>query len=1183
MNIKTDFKSLANRAARILLAAAILLATQTAEAASPTVTMKESGKTVETLIQKLRKEQPDYNFLFNNEELKNRGVKSISLEKATLADALKTILEGTGLTYEIDDEIVVIKPAKGVKKEPVTVTGVVKDAQGEPLTGVGVTIMNTNQGCATDYDGRFTLKVPDEYAVLRFSMIGMEPQQLMVGKRKSFDVTMKENRNMMEEVVVTGYQTISKERSAGSYSIVSGDEVADKANMRGSIMESLEGLTTGLSVNYGEGQEKFLIRGITSINSTRSPLYVVDGIPMSADSFENLINSNDIANITFLKDATAASIWGAQAANGVVVVTTKTGSDNDNKVKFTYNGSFTYKGKPRYSYYDYMSSETFMKTAQEIFDPDYYTWNSVSTTSSGIGGSLPIVYPHEQIMYDRLNGVISDSEASASLDRLASLNNRGQIDDNFYTGAYLTQHSLSFRGGKEKHRFYGSFGYKHNAAYTRDHSNEYQLNLKQTFKLASWLHADLGVNLALDDTKTAMQPSSTNLNSLLPYMMFADEEGNAISHASLLYYEPNRLEYERKSGKSLDYRPLTDNSDGFNKTSGYDARVNLGISAQLLKGLTYDGRFHYQRGHSKNEQFYGQDSYRVRSELVSYATVDAATGAPVFALPVSGGYYRTNQSNTTNWTVRNQLSFDHVFEKIESQFTALAGIEVRSDKVNSQTTTLRGYNPQTMTYSDYDVKSLATVGVKSPIIPTTSGVARLSASPERFSEVEKRYVSMYANGAYTFRNRYSLNASVRVDRSNLFGSDHSVQFKPIWSAGAAWRIAEEDFMRSYSFLNRLNLRLSYGLGGNSPDPGLGGPYDILYPINNAIFSSLGQGYVVITPANDKLVWEKTRIFNAGIDFDMFSHRLSGSVDLYFKNTTDLLGNIALHPSSGWVSALSNFGSMRNRGVELSLKSQNIRGRDFNWYTDFTLTYNKNKVTELYVEDGNAPSSLIYKNFVEGYSAQSLFAYRWAGLDDMGDPQVFNENGEKVKLSKDLNDVSALRCMGSMQPLWYGGLTNTFNYKDFSLSFMFIYNLGHKMRNDVNSFWSGRLTANIHKDFDSRWRKPGDEALTDIPSYVSNGQLSVSRREENFYRFADINVVDASYIKLRDLSLTYLLPKTVCDKFSCDNVKLRLQVSNLFYWAANGKGIDPESHSFRNGGRLSQFGPSYSVGLTIDLK
>ena len=1175
----------ASAAQRVVMLVVVLSFSAWVWAQERNVTLQIKDMRVEQALMELRKTS-GYKFLFNHEEVADAGRKTLDLKKRPMSEVLNALLENTGLTYRIEKNVVVIIPVKKaqVKQEKRKVTGTVTDRDGSPLPGVAVMHLATRTGTTTDIDGHFALEVPDDTrAILQVSMLGMKSQEVMLGKRKEVNVVMEEDSKLLNDVVVTGYQTISKERSAGAFSVISGNEVSDKANLRGNIMESLEGMTTGLSVNYGEGQEKFLIRGVTSINSTRSPLYVVDGIPMSSDSFEKMINSNDIDKVTFLKDATAASIWGAQAANGVVVVTTKEGSDTDRKVKFSYNGSYTYKGKPRYSYMDYMSSEMFMKTAEEIFDPEYYTWSSVTSTSNGTSGTLPVVYPHEQVMYDRLNNVLSASEADKALQQLAALNNQKQIEDNFYTPAYFTKHSLSFRGGKEKYKFYGSFGYEHDTSYSRDKSNEYQLNLKQNFELTKWLHADLGVNLALNDDKEAMLPYKTNLNSVLPYMMFTDGTGNPLSHASLLYYEPNRLDYEQKSGKSLDYVPLTDGKDGFNKTSGYDARVNLGIRADLLKGLSYDGRFHYQRGNMKNELFYGQNSYRVREELVSLATIDSKTGAPVFALPTTGGYYQTSNTNTTDWTVRNQLTFDRMFEKLESQITVLVGMEVRSDKVNNQITTLRGYNPQTMTYSSYDEKTLASVGVKNPIIPTTSGTAYLSGKGNSFSETEKRYVSMYANGAYTYQSRYSLNASVRVDRSNLFGSDHNVQFKPIWSVGAAWSLGQEAFMKQCDFLNRLNLRVSYGLGGNSPDPGLGGPYDILNPVNSSVFSSLGQGYVVVTPANDKLVWEKTRIFNFGVDFAVLNHRLSGSLDVYFKNTTDLLGDVALHPSTGWVTALSNFGSMRNNGFELSLNSQNIRGRDFNWYTDFTLTYNKNKVTELYVEDGNAPSSLIYKNFVAGYAAQILFAYRWAGLDGMGDPQVFDENGNKVKLSKDLTDVNALRCMGSMQPLWYGGLTNTFTYKDFGLSFMFVYNLGHKMRNDVNSFWNGRLGSNIHKDFDKRWRNEGDEHITDIPSYVSNTKESVTRREVDFYRYADINVLDASYIKLRDLSLSYSLPKSVCDKFASDHVKLRLQVSNLFYWVANGEGIDPESQNFRYGRRITQFGPSYSIGLTIDLK
>ena len=637
-------------------------------AQKPLVTLQAKDVKVEQALIQLRKKS-GYRLLFNHEEVAQAGRKSIDMKERPLNEVLDALLANTGLSYKIEKDVVVIIPVQQKKatstKTKRSVSGRVRDKNGDPIPGAAIMQLGTQTGTTTDVDGRYTLEVNnDGYVCLRFSMLGMKSAEVVVERRNEIDVVLEEDVKLLDDVVITGYQSISKERSAGAFSVIGGNDITDKAGLRGNIIESLEGMTTGLSVNFGEGQEKFLIRGITSINSTRSPLYVVDGIPMEADDFEKMINSNDIDKVTFLKDATAASIWGSQAANGVVVITTKEGNATDKKVKFSYNGAFTYKGKPRYDYLNYMSSEQFVRAAQEIFNPDFYTWDAVTTSSIGTSGNLPVVYPHEQIMYDRLNGVLSESEATQSLQRLAATNNRQQIEDNFYTAAFYTTHSLSFQGGKEKYNFYGSFGYQHDTSYLHDHSNEYQLNLKQNFELAKWLHADLSVNLALTDDKNAITPYATNLNSVQPYMMFADENGDAVSHASLMYYEPNRLEYEEKSGKSLDYRPLSDNQNGFNKLSGYDARVNLGLQANLLKGLTYSGRFHYQRGNSKSEQYSDQDSYRVRYELVRMATVNSDTGSPVFCLPVTGGFYSTSTANRTDWTVRNQLNYDHLFEKI---------------------------------------------------------------------------------------------------------------------------------------------------------------------------------------------------------------------------------------------------------------------------------------------------------------------------------------------------------------------------------------------------------------------------------------------------------------------------------------------------------------------------------------
>lgn len=1136
---------------------------------------------VENIILELRKSS-GYKFLFNHEEIKNCGTKTLTLKGVTIEEAMKSVLENTGLTYRIEKNIIVITPAK--KKEAagkVKVNGTVVDVSGEPLPGVAVIVLQTKVGITTDMDGHFTLEVPDDkHTVLTFSMLGMKRQEVMLGEQRNLQITMEEESLQLGDVVVTGYQTLSKERSAGSFSVVSGGEIKERVGLNGSVLESMEGLTPGLNVNYADGQDKFLIRGLTSISSNRSPLFVVDGVPMSSENFENMVNSNDIENITFLKDATAASIWGAQAANGVVVITTKKGKDTDRKVKITYDGSFTFQGMHDFGYMQYMSSDMLIKNAKEIFDPEFYTWNNVTTTNNGINGFLPIVYPHEYPMYKYVNKEYTAAQRDAELAKLASKNNRSQIEDLFMQPAFFTNHSLSFMGGGGVHRYYGSFGYNNNQTENKVRTNKYMLNLKQDFDFTSWLKMDLTVNLAMSDTK--YKSMYTPADNILPYMMFRDEQGNALSHAVLNFYEPNRLEYERLSGKSLDYIPVEDNKDGFNKSTTLNARINAGINVKLWKGLSYDGRFQYQRNQGKSEVFADQNAFSVRRELVEFAQAPATPGgAPTFYLPETGGHYAHTSTLGTDWTVRNQLMFDRNFENSLSQLTALAGMEIRGSLTNSHRTFSRGYDPQTMTYISYDEGELIKNGIKNPILKQgTSAINKLTNKHFTDSETEYRFVSFYANGAYTYNSKYTLNASVRVDQSNLFGSDPSVQYKPVWAVGAAWTPSQENFMKDLDWLNRWVLRFSYGLGGNSPDPGLGGPYDVLLVSMDAVYP--GKGYNVVTPANDKLTWEKTRTINAGLDFAVMNNRLNGSLDVYFKRTTDLLGNVPLNPVTGWVNALANLGTMTNKGFELSLNSHNVKG-DFNWLTNFTLTYNKNEIEELSVANALSPSSIIYENYVQGYSAGSLFAYRWAGLDKLGDPQVYDQSGNKVKQEKDLTDLKSMRYMGTMQAPWYGGLTNTFNYKGVELSFMFVYNVGHKMHNDVNQFYAGRITSNLHRDFDKRWRQEGDEVHTDVPSYEPNTKTSVSRRYMNFYRYSDRQVLNASYIKLRNLSLSYVLPRNICDRLSAESIKVRLQASNLFYWAANREGIDPEAINLRTGMRTTHFGPSWSVGLTVNFK
>lgn len=1141
---------------------------------------------LKTVLRELSR-QTGYTFAYS--DALQQGNLIVTCEVNTvepLSKILESILKEKGIAFTITGKQIILVPAEiaikaGQQTEQprrIKVSGKITDETGEPLPGVTVLNKTTKQIQASDLDGNFAIEGKEGDA-LAFASIGMTDYSAVLGKGAVLNIVMKPDVIALEDVVVTGYQTLSKERSAGSYKIVKGDDIKDRAISRGSIIESLEGMSTGLSMNYGDGEQKVLIRGINSINSNQSVLYVVDGVAMSGENIETMMNSNDIASITVLKDATAASIWGARAANGVIVVTTKNGNRNK-KVEVAYDGSFTYNGLPDYDYMGYMSSDLFIKNARELFNPGYFTWNAITTTTLGMSSSgKPVVFPHEQAMYDHYNGKISQQEMEARLGEMASANNRDQVEKLLLSRKLRTNHSLSVSGGGEKYRYYGSFLYEYDQNTNRTKNNKYAINLKQDFNLTKWLKLDAVLNVSMTDRKNGILPSATNPNTLFPYAMLQDAAGNNLSHSNYLLYAPLQQTMEQQSGVSLNYTPLDELGYSYNTSNGMSMRVNLGANVKLYKGLTFDSRYQYAKGTTQSDVFLGEESYDVRLERVQFTEVPKAGQTVGTAhLPSTGGKYTNTNTTNSEWTLRNQFAYDGTVAK-KHQISAIAGMEIRNNKFNSASNLVRGYDPQTMIYVPVDEKTLKNPGIKNPVYPNGGSLpTQILRGGPSFSETELRFVSFYANLAYTYDNRYTFNGSIRVDQSNLFGSDPSVQFKPLWALGGAWNLKNERFLSGIKKLSRLVFRASYGLGGNSPDPGMGGPYDIIKGSNTSLFPN--PGYNIITPANNKLIWEKTATINVGVDFGFFNNRLGGSVDFYDRNTTDLLNKAPVNPASGWESTLSNVGSLYNRGVEIALNSVNIESRGFTWRTNLTFTYNKNKVTELFDEDGLTATNMPYKQFVKDYPAYSMFAFQWAGLDNLGDPQVYN-NGQRVKLYNDLTDLESVNYLGSTQPLYFGALTNSFSFKGFDFSFMFVYNLGHKMRRmEINPFSSGRMVGNVLQEFDDRWRVPGDENTTNVPAYIANTGEEGKSRYYRFYTQADINVISASYVKLRDLTLSYSLPSRICKKMFAQNIRFKLQVGDLFVITKNKEGIDPEYHSLRQGNRLLKNGPTYSFGLNV---
>ena len=1129
--------------------------------------------------------QCDYNFVYNNDIIDTSKKIDVDIASDRITEVLDAIFKPCGISYTIvGKQIALSVPVPSAEQGNTSsgtrkISGTVSDATGDALAAADIYLKGTNKGVFADMNGRYSIEVPDDEGTeLVFSFIGMREQAVRIGKKSVIDVVLEEEAHTLERIVVTGYQTISRERSAGAFANVSGAEVRDQATVHGSLLRSLEGSATGLSITQTGDGVRYLIRGVSSINSKTEPLYIVDGVSMTKAQMDRMVNPNDVESINFLKDATAASIWGAQAANGVIVVTTRTGSAGK-KLSISYNAGFTFKGKPDYKYQDMMTSREFIDAAISAFDPQTYKWTDINKSTYGLSrGDYRVVLPHEVPMYQYYNGEITLAQRDEILNDLASKDGRKEYEKYFMSNAFLHNQSLSFSGGNDKSTFYASLEYQRDKGSYRDYNDDYRFFFRDVLNVAKWLNLDLSISAYHSKSRSYTAPKLSDI----PYLTYFDDDGNELSLSNYIMTDEYRTGIEEMTGISLEYKPVSDFRKNYtvNKSTGINA--NAGLRINFTDFLSYEGRFQYSVTNGNGENFIPADSYIVRVERAQATN----TSGEAF-LPSSGGHYYTSFNRQTSYTVRNQLNLDLDIGKANThRIAALAGFEF-SDRLDSgHNSFLRGYDYQTMQHILYDDYKLHTEGVKNPALPAfaTATVNIFDQNGYTQTETDYRFVSMYANAAYTLMDKYSLNASIRVDQSNLFGSDPSVQFKPIWSAGAIWNMAKEDFLSSRSWVNRLNLRVSFGYAGNSPNPGEGGPYDILASTSDPSYSDFGLGYQIITPANDKLSWEKTRTVNVGADFAFLGNRLDGSIDLYDKRTTNLLAQIPVDPTTGFTRVLSNLGTMTNRGVELALSSVNIDRRMFRWTTDFNFTFNANKLVEMYIEQPQSPYILATQNYWAGYPYGTVFAYNWAGLDPKdGMPRAYDSKGEAVRSITAIDSTDAVKYMGTTVPPFYGSLSNDFQIGDFSIGIMFIYNLGHVMRNDVNDKFSYRFCENLHHDFSLRWKAPGDEAKTNVPAYYSLKNSEINETDITYlYRYADINVLPASYIKLREVSLGYSLPDHACKAIHAENISLRLIASNLFTIGFNGQGIDPESFYLSSGSRSDKYNPYISASLNIEF-
>ncbi|WP_257668818.1 SusC/RagA family TonB-linked outer membrane protein [Parapedobacter tibetensis] len=1149
-----------------------------AQSSWPSVTFTGKEVPLLTVFQAI-KEQTGYRIFANKDLVKEAQRVTCAVRNMPLPEFLDLVFRNQNLAYEISNKTIFLKAKPPVSTpehpgEPAMIKGTVKNEVGLPITPASVTLQPLERGAVTSEQGEYYFaNLPEGFYTLRVSCIGYgrNEREVYVGKTGTLyiDFVLSEASNQLEEVVVSsGYQTFSVKRSTGAYAKPDMKMLKDRTTSM-NILQRLDGLVPGLTVNNAPSASgtPLLIRGLTSINSDKSPLIVVDGVPLDN---VNTLNPQDLEDVTVLKDASAASIWGARAANGVIVITTKKGNRNE-KLSIGYDGFVNFQGRPDTDYYPVLNSRQFIQAAEDIFMPNLYPWNTVSAYT-GLGSMG--VPPHNVILYNHHRGLISDSQAAAALDALASISNIQQIRDIWYRPAMLTNHTLSVRGGGESYGIYGSLAYTGTQSNRPgEQDNTYKINVRQDYNP----NKRLGLFLITDLTNvTTSAPRNIAVdNRFLPYQLFRDAAGNPLSIPYVKNLsDSTRNAFEEKSGINLNYNPVQETQYGYTKGDQLTARITAGVTARLLDGLSFTGVYGMFRAVEKNRSYDDSRSHMVRNEAVQFTLPATSTQPPVYHLPVTGGRYAFGYAMQRNWTVRNQFAYERSWNDNEHQLSLLAGQESQEQLVEGSQSLIRGYNELLQTYPAIDYATLSTAGLANPVMPN-SGSRSLLAATTLFGNTESRvrFLSYYGNMGYTFRSRYTLSGSIRIDQSNLFGKDRSAQNKPVWSIGGRWDIDSESFMEQ-SVFNYLSLRTSYGLTGNSPAPGTAASYDILQAQSGSTLPG-NTGLSIVTPANSALTWESTRTLNLGLDFGVLKgNRLSGSIDFYSKHTENLIGLLELNPLSGYSTVIGNFGNMRNSGVEVSARHVANWGQ-FRWTNQLVLAYNRNQITQLnqstLIATGAQKASATY---VAGHPAFAVFAYDFVGLDNMGDPLINLQGGQQTK---DRNTAlpDDVLYMGTYQPVWNGGLSTIFALGNIELSANLIYNFGNVMRRDVNGFYGGNglipisfnnalqsgdlrfRSGNVHAEFAERWMQPGDELITNVPSWVPTNSVNESRRDVRYYTQGDINVVSAAFVKLRDAALSYDLPRTLVSHVKLQGVRLRLQVANVMLWKANRYDIDPE--------------------------
>lgn len=1155
----------------LLLAATLQVA---AKSNAQTVTYSAKSVSLEKVISVIKK-QTGHVFFYREEDLANLPEISVSFNQTPLEAALQQALKGLPLKYSIQGKIIVItRTSVGIdeKKEetitalpPIDVRGKVVNENGEPVTGASVYVKSDRtKGTTTDANGFFELKGIEDNSILVISAVNIETREFKVaGKSDLGTITAKIKIGEAEEVVVkginTGYGTVKPERFVGAASVLDSIAYSRRAGM--DILGRLDGTVSGVLFDK-KGGVPLQIRGISTLGgiagTSMEPLIIVDNFPYMGNI--DALNPNDILDITILKDAAAASIWGTKSGNGVIVITTKRARFNQ-PFRISVASNVTVQQKPDLFYYPRISSADEISVEEFLFSQGFYD-GSIDNTFE-----WPVLSPVIEILNKQRNGEITASQAQEQINKLKGVDLRNDLNKYVYQRAVTQQHYINLSGGNNIANYTFSVGYNNTLPNIQGakSSNQYTINSVNTIRPYKNLELELGINFSKNVDKEASFP----LSNIYPYAQLADASGN-----SLAVPMTRRMAYidTAGNGKLQDwyYRPLDEIRVADNVRNTQFARLNFGVSWRPLNWLKASVRYQYIEQTVKSRNLHIQQSYFTRDLVNSFTQIE--NNRVTYIIPL-GGILDINNASNRSHNVRGQLDFNKNWG-INHQLTALIAAEASDNIVNRQDgNRFYGYNEKNASYStNLDYNSFYP---QYGLLFYTNQIPQGNSFDEG---VYNRFVSFLGNIAYTFKERYNLYASARRDGANVFGTTTNNKWKPLWSVGGSWDISKESFYK-LNWMPYLRIRSSYGYMGNANNT-LSGVSTLLYSRTLDRYTQYAFAQIV-NPPDPNLKWEEVKTVNVAIDFGLLNNRLSGNFEFFQKRSTDVLSPVPIDPTIGITQAIINASSLKANGFEINLNSINTTG-PVKWETHFGLSYAKTIVTKVYDGGFRASDFIGYSlNPSEGNIAFGISSYRWAGLDPVtGDPQGYL-NGQ---VSKDyfsiFNDSIQNQVLnGSAIPLYSGFLLNSISWKNFQLSANITYRLKYYFRkptiqyNDLFNSWQG------HVDYTLRWQKPGDEATTTVPSMIYPADYN----RDQFYAGSEVNVLKADNIRLQDVRLQYSLNKNNWKSLPFQHVQLFIYANNLnlILWKANHSNLDPDF----SGGISPTVYPTpktWAAGITLNL-